>query len=160
MPVDFPDIESVIRRVTRPVDSIIRAVIDRLVSDKEAAKILRETVLRMPYGPKETLATLLMSLVEGNKDIPPIALPGRGKYFRGPMPGESDDAYRSAAADWMRDEVGDHVEASEIRTGRGWDKQTRVEMLAELPGGLELLAGLLDAMASDRKRRKPEETQE
>jgi hypothetical protein len=151
MPIDFPDIESVIRRVAKPVDNIIRIVVSRLVEDKEAAQILLEHVATMPLGPRDTLASLLVSLVENGKTEFPGFLPGRGKYFRAPAPGESDDAYRAAAADWMRDVVGDAVEASEIRSGRGWDKQSPVEVLSELPGGLELAMLLRDTISRNRK---------
>jgi hypothetical protein len=36
------------------------------------------------------------------------------------------------------------VEAAEIRTGRGWDRQSPFETLRELPGALDLVAELLD----------------
>ena len=62
------------------------------------------------------------------------------RKFRAPNPDESEKAYRNAFADFMLDI--DSVEASEIRTGKGWDLQSPQELLAELPGMLDLVESL------------------
>jgi len=64
------------------------------------------------------------------------------QFFRRPNEGESEEEFRNAAADFVRDVRGDTVEAAEIRTGRGWDRQSPFETLRELPGMLELVADL------------------
>ena len=96
MPMDFPDIESVVRRVCEPEDA-------------ERAARLRAMGL---------------------------------EFFRRPNEGESEEEFRNAAADFVGNVRGDRVEAAEIRTGRGWDRQSPAELLRELPGMLELVAGL------------------
>jgi hypothetical protein len=98
MPMDFPDIASVIARVCEPEDPV------------RAERMRR----------------------------------GGLQFFRRPNEGEAEEAFRSAAADFVRDVRGDAVEAAEIRSGRGWDRQSPGELISELPGGLELLAELLD----------------
>lgn len=102
MPLDFPTIESVIRRVCAPDD--------------------------------------------------PSRVRSNVHYFRRPEEGETEDSYRHAAADFVRDVRGDPVEASEIRTGRGWDRQLPEETLREIPDGLGLLM-LLRSMQSANSRR-------
>lgn len=92
MPMDFPDIGSVIARVCEP-------------EDPARAERMRGVGLQ---------------------------------FFRRPNEGESDEAFRNAAADFVRDVRGDAVEAAEIRTGRGWDRQSPFETLRELPGALDL----------------------
>ena len=67
------------------------------------------------------------------------------KLFRFIEPSETAEHYRTAAADFARDVLGDAVLASEIRTGLGWDKQDKLTILSEIPGGLELIADLLDS---------------
>lgn len=148
MPLDFPDIDSVIRRVCKPVDEIIRQVLNASVDARYAPAIIAH-IKTMPRHDRVQLAEGLEILATAAGI--PITLYGRGKYFREPIPHERDEDFRNAAADWMRDVVGDTVEASEIRTGRGWNKQTPLETLSELPGGLELLAEMLDASSFKAK---------
>lgn len=105
MPMDFPTIESVVRRVCEPEDA-------------ERAARLRQMGLQ---------------------------------FFRRPEPGESDEAYRNAAADFVGNVRGDRVEAAEIRTGRGWDRQTPEETLREMPGALELVAALRERLIAARR---------
>lgn len=50
--------------------------------------------------------------------------------FRHPNEGESEAEYRIALADHVLPL--DSVEASEIRTGRGWDKQSLEELWANV----------------------------
>ncbi len=96
MPMDFPDHESVVRRVCEPENA-------------ERAARMRQMGI---------------------------------EFFRRPEPGESEEAFRNAAADFVGNVRGDRVEAAEIRTGRGWDRQSPEEILRELPGMMELVAGL------------------
>jgi hypothetical protein len=96
MPMDFPDIQSVINRVCEP-------------ENPERAERLRALGLT---------------------------------FFRRPNEGESEEEFRNAAADFVGNVRGDSVEAAEIRTGRGWDRQSPEELLRELPGMMELVAEL------------------
>lgn len=66
------------------------------------------------------------------------------QFFRRPNEGESETEFLAAAADFVRTVRGDPVEAAEIRTGRGWDRQLPFEILREVPGTLELVAELID----------------
>lgn len=66
------------------------------------------------------------------------------QFFRRPNEGESEAEFRDAAADFVRTVRGDPVEAAEIRTGRGWDRQHPFEILREVPGTLALAAELID----------------
>lgn len=154
MPVDFPDIESVVRRVTKPTTAIIDSLVRTYVTREQANK-LYPVIKQMPSEARAILAEVLEKMNTAAVEPKPI-LVGRGKYFRAPEPGESESAYRSAAADWMRDVVGDPVEASEIRTGRGWDRQSPEETLAELPGGLELAMLLRSVTRGADSRRDAE----
>ena len=73
-------------------------------------------------------------------DMESLIARAKARKFRAPNPDESEDQYRNSFADFM---LGiDSVEASEIRTGKGWDLQTPQELLAELPGMLELVESL------------------
>lgn len=96
MPMDFPDLQSVIARVCEP-------------EDPARAERLRSVGVQ---------------------------------FFRRPNEGESEEEFRNAAADFVRDVRGDPLEAAEIRTGRGWDRQSPWEALRELPGVLALVAGV------------------
>lgn len=66
------------------------------------------------------------------------------QFFRRPSDGESEAEFREAAADFVRTIRRDPVEAAEIRTGRGWDRQSSFEILREVPGTLELVVELID----------------
>jgi hypothetical protein len=98
MPMDFPDHESVVRRVCEPENA-------------ERAARMRQLGIA---------------------------------FFRRPEPGESEESFRIGAANFVRNVRGDSVEAAEIRTGRGWDRQSPLETLRELPGALDLVAELID----------------
>ncbi len=49
--------------------------------------------------------------------------PGRLPY----RDGESEAKYRERCAVWSVERWGDHVEAQEIRTGKGWDQWSLTE---------------------------------
>lgn len=56
-----------------------------------------------------------------------------GRGFRQPEPSETEEHYRKALADYVRQI--DPVESIEIATGKGWDKHEPAVILGHLLGG-------------------------
>ena len=61
--------------------------------------------------------------------------------------GESEADYRERCAKWSEDRWGDHIQAQEIRSGKGWDRW----------GAREFDAAVLDVMKRAGKPSTPPE---